>query len=443
MIPGLAAALLVLALVLAPSLAAAAEGVRIERERLPNGFTVIVRENPLAPVVAVSLLVAMGARWERPEIAGLSNFVHAVMVKGTTKRTGAEIAETVAALGGKMSASGDVDYSEIRGTALARFWRDLLGLTAELALEPKLAAADVEHEREFVLSRVQRRRDNPAARAFDSLYAALYGAHPYALPPLGFPESLRRFDHAAVVSHHRAFYRPERMVLAVSGQVSAPEVLAEARRLFGAMPARPPLSEATIPPPVPPGGRVIVEQVAQQTQILVGGVAAAMDDAEHAAVKVLSTILGGGMAGRLFAELRDRRGLAYTASAYYDAMREPAPLILYLGTAPENAARAEEALAAEVARIKADRVDADELARAKGYLLGRYAMDRRTNERQAWYLAFYELTGAGRDFPDRYRRAVEAVTAADVQRVAQRYLSRPTTLVLRPPRAAPSPRAPE
>ena len=120
------------------------------------------------------------------------------------------------------------------------------------------------------------------------------------------------------------------------------------------------------------------------------------------------------------------------AASFYDPTRGPGALVLYLGTAPANAARAEEALAAEIARIKSERVSEEELKRAKGYLLGRYAMDRRTNERQAWYLAFYEMSGVGADFPERYRRAVEAITAADVQRVAQRYLATPTTLVLQP-----------
>lgn len=424
---GLAGALLLL-----PSVAGAQGSGAVQRERLPNGLTVIVRENRLAPVVAVSLLLAMGSRWERPENAGISNFVHAVMVKGTRKRSGADIADTVAALGGKMSASGDVDYSEIRGTALARFWRELLGLTAELALEPKLAPDDVADEREFLLSRVQRRGDNPSSRAFDELFGALYGPHPYGLPSLGTPESIKRIDHAAIVAHYRAFYRPERLVLAVSGQVSAAEVLAEARRLFGVMPAGTAVAEPAIPPPVAAARRVAVEQPAQQAQILVGSLAPPMDHADHAAVKVLSTILGGGMAGRLFVELRDKRGLAYTASAYYDPVREPGALVLYLGTAPENAQRAEEALAAEVARVRAERVGEDELRRARGYLLGRYAMDRRTNERQAWYAAFYELQRVGADFPERYRRAVEAVTAADVQRVARRYLETLTTVVLRP-----------
>ena len=114
----------------------AAGELPVVRERLDNGVTLLVRANPAAPVVAVSLLVRMGTRWETAADGGLSNFVQAVMVTGTAKRNGGEIAEAITGLGGRLSANGDTDYSEIRGTALARFWRELLGLTAELALEP-------------------------------------------------------------------------------------------------------------------------------------------------------------------------------------------------------------------------------------------------------------------------------------------------------------------
>ena len=144
------------------------------------------------------------------------------------------------------------------------------------------------------------------------------------------------------------------MTLAVSGQVSSGEVIAEARRLFGSMPgaAQPP--DPALAPPASRGGRVPVEAPAQQTQIVVGGLAPALDQPDHAAVKVLSTILGGGMAGRLFAQLRDRRALAYTAASYYEAVREPGLLVLYLGTAPESAARAEQALRDEVQKMEAE-----------------------------------------------------------------------------------------
>jgi len=214
------------------SIAAPAVAQSTTRVRLDNGLLVLIRENPVAPVVAVSLMIDSGTRWERPENSGISNFVTAVMVKGTTKRSGGELAEAVAALGGKLSAIGDVDYSEIQASALARFWRELLDLTAELALSPALLPVEVDNERELLLSRVQKRRDSPNSRAFDELYTALYGRHPYALPILGTPESLQRIDHAAIVERYRAYYRPGRMKLAISGQVKAADVLVEVRRLF-------------------------------------------------------------------------------------------------------------------------------------------------------------------------------------------------------------------
>jgi zinc protease len=306
------------------------------------------------------------------------------MVKGTKRRGGAELAEAVASLGGKISAAGEVDYSEIRATALARFWRELLALTAELALEPQLAPAEVDRERDWLVSRVQRRLDNAPARAFDELYAALYLPHPYGLPTLGTRESLARIDHAALLARYREFFQPERMVLSISGQVRADEALAEAARLFGGLPPGGAGREPSNAAPAPAARRRVIEQAAQQTQILVGGLAPPLDHRDHAAVKVLSTILGGGMAGRLFAELRDRKALAYTATSFYEPVKEFGALILYLGTAPDTAASAEQALLAEVARVQSQPVPDDELRRAKRFLLGRYAMDRRTNERRAW-----------------------------------------------------------
>ncbi len=404
----------------------------VTRVVFDNGFTVFVRENQVAPVVAVALLVRMGTRWETAQNAGISNFVHAMMVKGTSKRGGGDIAEAVAGMGGKISASGDIDYSGIQGTALARFWPDLVGIVAEIALTPKLAADDVDRERDWVLSRIQRRRDNAPSRAFDEFYGLLYGTHPYSIPTLGTREGLQRVDHAAVVAAYRAFYRPERMTLAVSGQVAAAEVVAEARRLFGAAAPGGAGGDPPIPPPRPTNRRLVIEQAAQQTQILVGGLAPAMSQADHAAAKVLSTLLGGGMAGRLFVELRDKSALAYTATSFYDPVHEPGALVLYLGTLPDNAERAEQALLNEVRRVQQEPIPAAEVDRAKNYLLGKYVMDRRTNERLAWYMAFYATEGVGLEFSERYRRAVQAVTATDLKAAANAYLGSPATVVLGP-----------
>jgi zinc protease len=155
-------------------------------------------------------------------------------------------------------------------------------------------------------------------------------------------------------------------------------------------------------------------------------------DPLYPAVRVLAATLGGGMAGRLFVELRDRRGLAYSTGVATQFRTGPGALIAYLGTAPANAAAAEAGVLSELERARATPATADELARAKAYVRGQLSMDRRTNARQAWYLAYFEVIGAGWDFPERFGRSIEAVTAADVARAAERYLTQPTVVVLQP-----------
>ena len=256
------------------------------------------------------------------------------MVKGTTKRSGAQLAEEIAAMGGKISAAGDIDYSEIKCSALARFWRPLLELTAELALTARSSPPEeVAGERDWLLSRVQRRRDNAPSRAFDELYAALYGPHPVR-------DSRARHARSRCARHRprrarRALPRvlPSRADGALGERPGdgATRCIAEARRLFGGDAAGGGAADPALPAPAPAGRRIVIEQPAQQTQIVVGAIAPSLDHADHAAVKVLSTVLGGGMAGRLFVELRDRRGLAYTATSFYEPVKEPGALILYLG----------------------------------------------------------------------------------------------------------------
>jgi predicted Zn-dependent peptidase len=164
-----------------------------------------------------------------------------------------------------------------------------------------------------------------------------------------------------------------------------------------------------------------------------GGLAPAMTDPDFAAMKVLSTVLGGGLAGRFFSELRDKQALAYTTATQEPMRVDPGYFLALLGTAPDNTAKAEAALRGELERIRRERVSGEELRVAKAYLLGSLAMDRRTNARQAWYLASLEGAGVGHEYLDRYTAQVRAVTAADVQRVARRYLATLRTVVVEPP----------
>jgi zinc protease len=430
--------LLVTLLVLVVGSVAHAEAptLSVVRRVLPNGLTVIVRPDASVGVMAASLQVRAGSAFETPETAGITNFLHRVMARGTKRYTALQLTEAIEDLGGSLDASGDIEYTEVRGAALARNWEGLLELVAEVALRPTFPNEEIERERRLIQSSLQTRGDTPSQRAFDALLQDLYGAHPYAWPSAGRRESIERIDRGALQAQYAAIYRADRMVLAVSGQVSADQVLRVVERLFKAAPAgHAPLTPGSVPA-APAGHRRVVERPVQQAQVLVGYLGPSLTEPDYPAVRVLATVLGGGMSGRLFTELRDKRGLAYSVGALTSFRTGPS-FVTYMGTAPANTEAAEAGVLAEVDRIRSEEVTERELARAKAYLLGNLAMDRRTNARHAWYLAFFEVIGAGWDYPERFARAVDAVTATDVTRVAARYLTRPTVVVLQPPKAGP------
>lgn len=410
-------ALLTLAL---PALAA--EPGAVARTKLPNGLTVLVRENPTSAVVAVSLAVKMGTRWETPETAGISNFLQLMIVRGTATRSGTQIVEDAERLGGRIDARADQDWSAIEAAALARNWMPLLELVADVALRPSVSEGVVDGVRQFLVRQVRNRGDQPYPVAFDTLMQSLFGSHPYAWHPLGRKESLERIDRAALLTHYRRHYVPGGMVLAVSGQVSTPAVLAEVERLFGATPAGQPPAATSARAPTMVASRSLRDVAGAQSQILIGALAPPLTHPDYPAVKVLSSLLGGGMAGRFFSEIRDKQALAYSTAALYPTLVDTGYFVAQLGTGPENLSRAQTSLKKELKRIREEPPSDEELRVAKAYLLGNFAMDRRTNERQAWYLATYELAGVGYEFLDRYVTAVKVVTPADVRRVARTYL---------------------
>ncbi len=392
----------------------------------------LVRENPTAPVVAISLMVQMGTRWETPANAGISNLVQIMAVRGTPTRTGLQIVEQADAMGGSIEATGDVDASEIAATALSRHWAAMLELVADVALHPTMPEGILDAVRDFLLRQIRNRGDKPYDVAFDTMTARLFGRHPYAWDPIGLKESLERLDRPALLAHYKRHYVPGGMVLAVSGRITTAEVLAQARRLFGEMPPGPVPVANPPAPPAPAAWREVRVVPGAQAQILMGALAPALTNPDYAAVKVLSAVLGGGMSGRFFSELRDKQGLAYTTGTQYPARVDTSFFLAQLGTAPENTSKAEAALREQLERIRREPVPEEEMRVAKAYVLGNLAMDRRTNARQAWYLAAYEEAGVGYEFLDRYVAAVRAVTAADVQRVAQRYLAVIRTIVVQP-----------
>jgi zinc protease len=424
-------AVVALLMLLVPAAGMAQTG-GVTRLRLPNGLTVLVRENPEAPVVAYSLMVRMGTRTETPDNAGISNLLQQMLVRGTEKLDGEQIAEAADRMGGGIDAYGDADYSEITATALSRNWQEMLELLGDCVLRPTLPNGTVQAVRNFLVRQIRNRGDKPFDVASDRMRASLFGANPYAWDPLGRRESVEKLDRDALIAYYRRFYVPGQIVLAVSGDVKSADVMAQVQRIFGTMaPGKVEMPAAPAPPPMAASRETVVVPGAQ-AQILMGSLAPSLTDPDHPPLKVLTALLGGGMASRFFSELRDQQALAYTTLAVYPSRVDTSAFVAILGTAPENVPKAEPALVQQLERIRNQAASDDEVAVARAYVVGSQAMDRRTNARQAWYLAFYETAGVGYEYLDRYVAAVKNVTPADVQRVANKYLSVVRTVVVQP-----------
>ena len=420
-------------LTLLPPPAAFPQTAGVTRTHLPNGLAVIVRENSAAPLVAYSLLVKMGTRTETPDTAGISNMLQIMLVRGTEKLNGEQIAAAADRMGGSIDAYGDADYSEIAATALSRNWLPMLELVSDVALRPTIPDGTLRGVRDFLLRQIRNRGDRAFDVAVDRTRVALFGVqHPYAWDPLGRPESVERLTRDALVDYYRRQYVADRMVLAVSGDVKGPEVLVQVQRLFSGLPrSTTPAAPLPAPPPASVAREVVVVPGAQ-AQIFMAGLAPPFTHPDYAALKVMTAILGGGMASRFFSDLRDRQALAYSTGAQYPARLDTSGFVATLGTAPANAPKAEAALRQHLARIQNEPASAEEVAIARSYVVGSQAMDRRTNARQAWYLAAAEVSGVGHEFFDVYAARVRKVTPADVQRVARQYLGVLRTVIVTP-----------
>jgi predicted Zn-dependent peptidase len=404
----------------------------VTRLALPNGFTVLVRETRGAPVVALTLLTRLGAADEAPEANGVTALLGRVLLKGTRTLGPVDVARTAEDAGGGIESGTDQEYGELRAWGLARHWRRLLSLVHEVATAPALADEEIERERRVLLAQIRGLQDQPAHVANRVLARALFGPRGYGLPPSGDEATVGRLGRADLLARFAETCRADRLVLAVAGAVSVEEVLDDASRLFGTLAPGGPRPAPPPPPARPLSLRERETAPTQQAHVLLGYLAPPVAAPDHVALKVANGVLGGGMSSRLFRTLRDEEGLAYSVGSAYPTRRGAGRVVLHIGTAPENVAAAEAGLRREVDRLAGEPVPEAELERTKAYLSGSFVLDRRTNARQSFYLAFYEVMGVGAEYVMRYPGLLEAVDATGMLRAARRHLVEPAAVVVGP-----------
>jgi len=421
---------IVLALPL-PALATNAnDGYRVEQFRLDNGMKVLVREDHRAPVVVSQIWYRVGSVDEHRGVTGVSHVLEHMMFQGTDRLKPGEFSEVIARHGGRSNAFTSRDYTayyqEISAGDLA------LCLELEADRMTGLTLAPEQFERELRVVREERRQrveDEPRALTYERLRAAAYPSSPTRNPVIGWKADLEHLTVADVADWYQWWYAPNDAALVVVGDVDPQHVLALARKYFGGkksreLPARPAGSE------VEPRGELRVKVHAPATLPYlalawrVPSLATAEDPREVYALDVLSGLLDGGRSARIERNVVRGSGIAASAGASYSPLSRTDELFSAGGTPAEGrtVAELERALRAQVAALREGRVTPDELARVKTNLRARDVFRRDSMFYQAMRIGVLESDGLGQEAYASYREGVQAVTAADVRRVARKYL---------------------
>ncbi|MDX1648244.1 MAG: pitrilysin family protein [Myxococcota bacterium] len=400
----------------------AGESAGIVSYELEGGIRLHVAPRREVPVVALRAALLGGQLAETPERAGLSAFLAGMWLRGTDARSAADFARAVESLAADVDGFSGRSSTGLTLDATRDRWLPALDLLAEALLAPAFTAEEIERERRETLAALDRREDRLAARALDLFARTLWREHPYRLPALGTRAAVEAVDAAALRAHHARLARPDNLVLALVGDVDPDEAAKEVARRLGDLEAS---AEPFPLPPVEPPQDAIREAVETrdraQAHLVVGFRGLSVHDEDRVALEVLGQTLSG-QGGRLFLELRDRRGLAYTVSAAHIEGMAPGYFAVYIATSPERLEEARRGIFEELGKVRATPPSEAELEHARRHLIGNFAIDLQRSASRALHMALDARYGLGPDDAMHYPERVRAVTREDLRRVAERVL---------------------
>ena len=392
---------------------------------LDNGLRVLILEDRRSPIVSVQVWYKVGSRNERPGATGLAHFLEHMMFKGTPTHGKGEFARLVERNGGQDNAFTAQDVTSYFVNIAADKVDLVLRLEADrmrhLLLDPK----EIDSERQVVMEeRRTRIEDDPDGLLSEELNAVAFKAHPYRWPIIGWMEEINRINPPELRAFYDTYYVPNNAILAVVGDVKAPDVLARIREVFGGIPRGPaPPAVTAVEPPQIGERRVIVRKAGAQLPI----VSIAYHVPNHAspdapALELLSTILSEGRASRLYRKLVYEKRMALGAGGDYSyASVDPNLFWFYATPLPGHTVEAlERALLDEIEVLKSEPVPDEELARAKNQIEASFVWRQDSVHSRASGLVRFEMLGSWR-LLDRFVPMIRAVTAADIQRVARAY----------------------
>jgi zinc protease len=405
---------------------AVGRGLAAGRVVLKNGAVILSKEARTVPAVTIQVALKAGSIYERDHELGLSNLTSRTLDRGTARRTSDDIAEALDARGVSLSLSANRHALTVSCTCLAEDFEPMLQLLGEIVMQPEFPPDEIAKRKGELLNSIRQDEDSPAAQAVQAMFEILYpNGHPYGRPAKGRVNTVSGLDHEALQRFHQSRFAPSCLTVIIVGDVDQAQAADVSARVFGGWQTAEPGDITLAHPPTLSARqeRVIPMMNKAQADIAYGFTTIVRSDPSYYAYTLMNNALGQyGIGGRLGDNIRESQGMAYYVYSSFDANVVEGPLFVRAGVNPGNVERAIDAIDAELRKMAAEGLTAEELADCKLYLIGSIPRMLETNQAIAAFLHTAEFFGLGLDYDLRLPALLDAVTLDEANAAARRTL---------------------
>jgi predicted Zn-dependent peptidase len=394
---------------------------RIRRETFANGLRLVTEAMPHVRSVSIGVWLTRGSRHEPVAHAGIAHFVEHMLFKGTTTRSAEDIAQQVDSIGGQLDAFTSKEYAGYYVKVLDEHLPLAVDVLADLVSNPVFAPEDIEREQKVVLEEIKMVEDTPDDLVHEIFAEAYWNGHPLGRPILGTPASVAALNQTTLQQYFVETYVPGNFVVVAVGNLEHAEVSALVESKFARGLSHGRAVEDQVPVVAP--SVQIRNKDLEQSHVCLGTIGLPQNHPDRYAAYALNTVLGGSMSSRLFQNVREKRGLAYSVFSSLSAYQDTGALSIYAGCGNDAVAELVGVVVAEIRRLKREPVPGDELRRAKDHLKGSLMLNLESTSSRMSHHARQEIYRDRADGLDEMLAAIEAVSIADVQRLAASFFA--------------------
>ena len=420
----LASLLMVLVACLLVSATTSAWALEIKRMQLSNGAVLLVSEQHQLPMVTAAIAFDAGSRRDPAGKEGLAALTAESLTEGTTSLSAAEFNEKVDFMGSSVGIGASRDFATATFTSLTKYREVTLHMLAQLLQEPGLRDADILRKQAEQIAAIKSAEEEPSYTANVAFTKMLFGDTPYGHPTSGSSDAVSKLKPDDIREFYHQHYKLGGAIIAVAGDVTAEEIKSALEKELSGLQGTVAPQTAPTAPVVPPGIHThIIDRNVAQANLFIGSGGISRSDPDYYKLQVMNYILGGGgFASHLMKVVRSKAGLAYSIGSVFQAGKFPGAFVVVLETKNASANDAIKLILEQLHEIQQKPVGDTELTDAKRYLIGSFPLKLDRQSEIVSFMLETEIYGLGLDYADRYPKIISAISAADVQAVAQKYL---------------------